>query len=94
MAKYIDAEAVKRAVVEALVSDQPIIAEQLAKIIDDLPDADVEPVRHGHWKPKAVMVRCLNARNYICSCCGHEPLEVTARCHNCGAKMDGGGVHG
>lgn len=52
------------------------------------PAADVEPVRHGHWKPKAVMVRCLNARNYICSRCGHEPLEVTTRCPNCGAKMD------
>lgn len=55
---------------------------------DAFPAADVEPVRHGRWVPKEKMIKCPGARNYICSRCGHEPLEIGDYCPNCGAKMD------
>lgn len=61
----------------------------LADIIaTEMPAADVEPVVHACWVPKAEMVRSIYARNFSCSHCGHEPLEVDIRCPHCGAKMD------
>lgn len=59
------------------------------KMAKTLHAADVEPVVHAHWIPKAKMVRSPYARNYSCSHCGHEPLEAIDRCPKCGAKMDG-----
>lgn len=55
------------------------------RIIEDMPIADVEPVRHGHWD-----------EDMECSICGclapvsHVTGEEYAYdyCPNCGAKMD------
>ena len=53
--------------------------------IDEMPDADVAPVRHGHW--------IINSDGYYpqCSECMSEPRgrEMTKYCGECGAKMDG-----
>ena len=55
--------------------------------IDDLPSADVAPVRHGHW------IKISPAGIYECSECGKNvmtsDIEVYERCHGCGAIMDG-----
>lgn len=53
MAKYISAEITKKALDDSALI--PRYAENCKpitdRIIDSLPAADVEPVRHGRWKP-------------------------------------------
>lgn len=62
-----------------------------AEFLNNIPDADVAPVRHGRW---------LDGK---CTVCGWEEPDVgtwdgydaeawieTPYCPNCGAKMDGG----
>lgn len=51
------------------------------------PTADVAPVRHGKWIPKDVMVRCPDAKNYICSVCGKDNHKYKY-CPDCGALME------
>ena len=58
-------------------------------VLDEMPAADVEPVKHGHW---------INENFYThCSACGKMAIydkygqEVESDyCPHCGAKMDGG----
>lgn len=65
----------------------PSQAHLIAKIISDIPAADVAPVVHGEW---------VDARDdtydYICSLCDTRfPawLEDWDYCPNCGARMNG-----
>lgn len=62
-----------------------------AKLIDEIPAADVKPMVHGHWIEKEAPV----AHKYFeCSNCGaHENKHTAIKgyyCWRCGAKMDGG----
>lgn len=58
--------------------------------IDEIPTADVAPVRHGHW------IEQCEEDLYSCSACGTEwiTIEGTPKengmdfCPHCGAKMD------
>ena len=43
----------------------------------------------GEWIAKETMIRSPFARNYYCSACNYEPIEVKSYCPNCGAKMKG-----
>ena len=62
-------------------------------MIEDMPAADVAPVRHGQWEPG----------NPICPVCGGNKFKDLDAdiwcdwqpdfCPNCGAKMDGGADH-
>ena len=62
-------------------------------VLDEMPAADVAPVRHGRW---------INENFYThCSACGKMAIydkygqEVESDyCPNCGAKMDGGDLNG
>lgn len=66
---------------------------------EDKSTTDVEEVKHGEWEDDA---DDLFWGNYIvkkhCSECGYTPefdretelFNLTKRCPNCGAKMDGG----
>ena len=67
--------------------------------IDDLPSADVAPVRHGRWIEYGENKD--GTHNICCSVCdgffkskGHANSCYTRNkyryCHNCGARMDGG----
>lgn len=60
-------------------------AEALNQIIESL-DADVAPVRHGHW------IKISPAGIYECSECGKNvmtsDIEAYEYCHGCGARMD------
>ena len=73
-------------------------ALELAKTIDELPDADVAPVVHGRWYGESDGY----ADGYpvtdvwYCSECDHciddgtdDPDLLPNYCPNCGAKMDG-----
>lgn len=61
--------------------------ENAARLINGIPAADVEPVRHGRWEPG----------NQICPVCGEDKFKdldadiwsdwTPPRCPNCGAKM-------
>lgn len=65
--------------------------ETAALFCDDLPDADVAPVRHGHW------IDCEDEySSYVrCSVCGDEftcweaDCAHTDFCPGCGADMRG-----
>ena len=58
-------------------------------VLDEMPAADVEPVKHGHW---------INENFYThCSACGKMAIYdkygqefESDYCPHCGAKMDGG----
>lgn len=67
--------------------------KNIQEVIDGIPAADVEPVRHGRWE------RCLEdwraqIEDDKCSVCGFEYYGTGIRrfhyCPNCGAKMEGG----
>lgn len=86
MVEYVSREDVTQAVV-AYIWSQPISASRIAKVINNIPAADVEPVRHGHW---------IEDGDYqVCSECGEEHAWDEYRasfCEACGAKMDLGGA--
>ena len=59
-------------------------------LIDDMPTADVQPVKHGRWIEET-------PKHSRCSCCDVTcliavyPISANANfCPNCGARMDGG----
>lgn len=66
--------------------------------IEDIPAADVAPVRHGRWLSWEEADNCVpSASRHECSIC-HDAAQVLVNevellsvyCPNCGAKMDGG----
>ena len=70
----------------------------IPKIIDEIPTADVAPVRHGRWKKSKGNERptengFVHDDRYVCDCCGWgcccETKLDFSYCPNCGAKMDG-----
>ena len=88
MAEYIEREAAKMAVVEALVKGHsPFNA------IVMLPAADVVPVRHGRWIKDCdrVMGDGWTYTQRHCSECGGQSVECVNYCQFCGARMDGDG---
>ena len=68
------------------------VAANILQSMVDIPAADVEPVRHGHWvadvryRATPLGIGCLF--RYKCSVCGTFVDQETKYCHNCGAKMD------
>ena len=46
----------------------------------------VEEPKVGKWVAKDIMIRSIDALNYICSECGADG-KCTPYCPNCGAKM-------
>ena len=107
MTKYIELEALKNRFAKRLVWLKKDIHDEYSlglhdgceydtKLIDEIPAADVAPVRHGRWIER----RTLHAMGGIsakCSVCAKSvqylgnPLKY---CPNCGAKMDGGADNG
>lgn len=62
----------------------PSLKERLIKCVTDIPAADVQEVRHGHWVYGEFAIP-------HCSECGKEimPNDISPFCPNCGARMDG-----
>lgn len=88
MKRYIDAEKISYFV----GSRNQILARK--EIIDEIPTADVEEVRHGVWKDMFEERVYALSRKYthkrVCSICDKQANRYYSYCPNCGAKMDGG----
>ena len=63
--------------------------------IDEMPAADVAPVRHGYWVEQENWAT--DDYYYTCSACGEDYNTIYGTppdynfCPHCGAKMDGDG---
>ena len=97
MPKYAEVELVKREL-DGIGNVHGGIIAAIKSIIDDIPAADVEEVRHGKWIKDATKRRGDGEiYDYCCSECQGEAYEgsygnndvFSAYCHHCGAKMDG-----
>lgn len=95
MPEYIDREKLRDALYEA----DSILMRGLA-ILNQLPAADVVPVRHGRWieYPECLGYEEAYSEDHIvCSACGmvfnllDNCTETFNFCPNCGARMDGDG---
>ncbi len=76
----------------SLDKETPIVdfALNVIKAVQNAPTIDPEDLRpKANWVPKPTMIRTPWARNYYCSHCTYEPLEVKSYCPNCGYKMEG-----
>lgn len=66
--------------------------DDILHCIDNMPAADVQPIRHGRWIDHEKFER-KNCNVCIeCSVCntwfGHDCIPKTMFCPNCGARMD------
>lgn len=92
MSEYVNKFAVIRALLKDFKDERhtwysaSYAIDIMAKIVDEMPSADVRPVVHGRWK------QISPARIYECSKCGQEvmtcDIDVYKYCHGCGAKME------
>ena len=88
MPRLIDADAlICEALTEACFDSRT--EDVFLDLIDAQPTVDVEPVRHGMWKPLGQICRDYLVNNYRCSECDQRVHFRTNYCPNCGAKMDG-----
>ena len=98
MSRYIDADKIKAYLhrEDFYTPDERWKPEsEFANIVDAVPTADVEEVRHGEWKAKEHIStsgrnRKIHYATFRCSEC--KKWNGTHRqnyCPNCGAKMDG-----
>ena len=91
MTEYIEREAVKEAI--GFVHLHFVACwenKSLLDVINEIPAADVAPVRHGRWIEKD---KYAFGTFYDCSICGNRILDNGHSwnyCPNCGAKMEGG----
>lgn len=103
--KFIDVNGYREefvsAVFDILSKDKDKLnANLIVNAFDDMPAADVEPVRHGKWKETTSYGK-INGLEipeehtvFRCSECGYEfehegYLAYFSYCPCCGAKMDG-----
>ena len=84
MAKYIDADRLKRHYAWWETGTKEMTLHEAKYIFNDIVDvqkaADVVEVRHGRWYDRG----SLSCR---CSECGCKANKETAYCPNCGARM-------
>ena len=69
--------------------------DQIIKILDDIPAADVVEVQHGKWIQKGRKIYCSKCNRGVYIGTDDDDLmqdEMRLRhfCSACGAKMDGG----
>lgn len=78
MAEYIEREAAISAIRQDIMGGL-----NYEGILNRIPSADVQPVRHGRWVSYGWST--------VCSECGEDYAFAKRNyCPNCGAKMDGG----
>jgi len=91
MADYIEKDKAKELVCEFCTWVGTSKCEECEHPVDDVPSADVAPVRHGRWELDVLdgtpgyRPVCI-----VCSECHRINYGQTPYCPNCGTKMDGG----
>ena len=91
MPRYIDADLILPEMESKFDMQElylPVHFQEL--IVDEIPTADVAPVRHGYW------IEQYEESLYSCSACGTEWVTISGTpkendmdfCPHCGAKMD------
>ena len=55
-----------------------------SRLLDEIPAADVSPVRHGRW----LYVDTDIEQFFLCNRCKQKEYWESDYCPNCGAKMD------
>ena len=102
MAKYIDRDMAEQALIKEaalILRKMPYItiadsADRMIKIVQEVPAADVEPVRHGKWEAW-MPDKNGETREFICTGCRFM-VEMSWKqkecdyewCPYCGCKMD------
>ena len=104
MAEYIDVEPVRKQIVEFKTAVEQFVKsssflmayisgiDAVMEIIDELPAADVQKVKHGRWikTEDFTMIERYAVQEYECSKCGaHAHCGIDNYCYHCGARMDG-----
>jgi len=91
MDDYIRREAAKAQIRKAYTRIEDRVA--INCVINDVPAADVAPVKRGIWKYTPAY-KGAKFGFYYCSSCGTPFWHATKYCPDCGTKMDGGGSDG
>lgn len=90
MPRYIDADKLKKHYswwADAGLQNEKADMDQ---IVDSIPTADVQEVKHGIWSEYADRDFDGNLfYTYTCSCCNKVFYHNYNYCPNCGARMDG-----
>ncbi len=84
MSRYIDAEC--GCVTEVINRRAFNSREDVQDFLDNIPTADVAPVKHGHWEE--IRDAYGQLEGWMCKKCGREMKAKENYCPNCGAKMD------
>ena len=73
-----------------------IYLDGVLAVIENIPTADVEEVKHGEWKKPQFSGRrgFYSVKDFVCNKCGgafgiEQGNLLMNYCPNCGAKMDG-----
>lgn len=90
MPRYIDADLILPEMKSKLDMQElylPIHFQEF--IVDEIPSADVSPVRHGRWVKEKTDV-LIHWHCSACEECFFLDKPNSEYCPHCGAKMDGG----
>lgn len=88
MSRYIDAEKLTDSIFDWDMTIEDLYYS-LCKLVDDVPTADVQEVKHGTWENTNTpnQLRCSNCE--IIHFIAQYPHGETNYCPNCGTRMDG-----
>ena len=87
MARYIDADYMKKVVDMHGTNKYGMLDENIRIFIDQIPTADVRENRHGAWKYYGEDF--YGDYEYKCTACENTANYETDFCPNCGADMRG-----
>ena len=100
MIDYIDRQAAIEKLTNNLTYMHTFGADRSIDLIEELPSADVQPVRHGKWeeensRPSSWAFYCSECKRTAYDPQPHRMKGFVKRCRyaycpNCGARMDGG----
>ena len=92
MAEYISREKAREVVCDMCRWNGTSNCEECEHPVDDIPAADVAPVRHGKWIRMRSEPENTGDYLYECSVCHmsdiHNKAVAVSFCWNCGAKME------
>jgi hypothetical protein len=87
MSRYIDAEKLTDSIFDWDMTIEDLYYS-LCKLVDDVPTADVQEVKHGYWQNKYRSGTTIK-EGVVSSCCDMWNNRKSQFCPNCGARMDG-----